>query len=108
MVREAQIQSINPATEDVLATFEASTPAQTDEVLELTQRAFQTWRHVSFAERAVLMRRAAEHLRTQRARLAGIITAEMGKPIVEAEAEVEKCAWNCEFYADNSERFLAD
>jgi succinate-semialdehyde dehydrogenase / glutarate-semialdehyde dehydrogenase len=69
---------------------------------------FQTWRATAFTERAGLMHQAAGYLRQHRARLAGIITAEMGKPIVEAEAEIEKCAWNCEFYAQNAERFLAD
>jgi succinate-semialdehyde dehydrogenase/glutarate-semialdehyde dehydrogenase len=102
------IQSINPATEEVLATFEEFTPAQIDAALAQAATAFQEWRRASFAERAALLRRAAERLRAEKARYAGLITDEMGKPIVEAEAEIEKCAWNCEYYAENGARFLAD
>jgi acyl-CoA reductase-like NAD-dependent aldehyde dehydrogenase len=108
MGSEASIQSINPATEQVLATFEPTTPEEIERILAKAQDAFQRWRATSFAERATVVRQAAAYLRQQRARLAGIITAEMGKPIVEAEAEIDKCAWNCDFYADNAQRFLAD
>jgi acyl-CoA reductase-like NAD-dependent aldehyde dehydrogenase len=101
------LQSINPATEGVLATFEEFSSAQLDQALDLAIRAFEDWRRVPFAERSRLMRGAAARLREQKPRLAGLITTEMGKPIVEAEAEIEKCAWNCDFYADNGERFLA-
>jgi succinate-semialdehyde dehydrogenase/glutarate-semialdehyde dehydrogenase len=102
------IQSINPATEEVLATFEEHTKAQTDAILASVHAAFRTWRERSFLERADLMRRAAMVLRERRDRYAGIITAEMGKPIAESEAEVEKCAWNCDFYAEHAAAFLAD
>jgi succinate-semialdehyde dehydrogenase/glutarate-semialdehyde dehydrogenase len=54
------------------------------------------------------MKKAASCLREKKAHLAGIMTAEMGKPIVESEGEVEKCAWNCDYYAENAERFLSD
>ncbi len=101
------IQSVNPATGELLATFEAATPAQIERVLDAAQRAYRSWRGTPFTERATLMRRAAAGLRQQQARLAGVITAEMGKPIAEAEAEIEKCAWNCDFYAEHAERFLA-
>ena len=105
---DAPIQSINPATEVTLATFEPSTPLQIEQALDSAETAYRSWRRRSFAERSGLMKNAAAYLRQQQARLATIITAEMGKPIVESEAEVEKCAWNCEFYADNAARFLAD
>jgi len=103
-----QIRSINPATEAVVATFDAATDTQVEQVLSQTHRAYHSWRRTAFAERSSLMRAAAAYLRAQQARLAAIITAEMGKPIVEAEAEVEKCAWNCAFYADHAAAFLAD
>ncbi len=102
------MQSINPATEAVLATFEEHSWEQVERALAEADAAFRQWRAVSFAERGALMRRAAALLRERKARYAGLITAEMGKPIVEAEAEVEKCAWNCDYYADNAARFLAD
>src|SRR5437762_7299554 len=102
------LKSINPATEELIATYDEFSPEQLDAALGDAHRAFAEWRYTSFAERARLMRAAAGTLRGEQARLAALVTAEMGKPIVEAEAEIEKCAWNCEYYADNAERFLAE
>jgi acyl-CoA reductase-like NAD-dependent aldehyde dehydrogenase len=102
------ITSVNPATEEVLARFDAFSPEQIDTALEEAHVAFRQWRDTSFAQRAELVRRAARYLRANKARFAGLITAEMGKPIAEAEAEIEKSAWGCDFYADNAARFLAD
>jgi succinate-semialdehyde dehydrogenase/glutarate-semialdehyde dehydrogenase len=102
------IQSINPATEEVFATYQEFTPEQTEQAIAETHAAFLEWRRTSFAERSRLMRRAAEVLRERKGRYGELITREMGKTINEAEAEVEKCAWNCDFYADNAERFLSD
>jgi succinate-semialdehyde dehydrogenase/glutarate-semialdehyde dehydrogenase len=101
------MQSINPATEEVLETFEEFSPQQVDEALQQVYDRQRSWRRTPFAERAAGLRALARELRADKARWAGIITAEMGKPIVEAEAEIEKCAWNCDFYAENAERFLA-
>src|SRR5437762_1249466 len=105
--RSSTVESINPATEEVIATFEQFTPAQVEQALVEADAAFRQWREQSFAERSKAMRRAAELLRKRKERYAGLITAEMGKPITQAEAEVEKCAWVCEYFADNAERFLA-
>ena len=102
------IESINPATEQVLARFDEFSPEQVDEAVSQADAAFKHWRTTSFSERSGAMLRAASVLRRDKDRFARLITLEMGKPIVEAEGEVEKCAWNCEFYAENAERFLAD
>jgi len=102
------VRSINPATEQVIATYEEFTPEQVEQALAETQAAFLHWRETTFDERARLMRRAAEILRERKGRYGALMTAEMGKTIAEAEAEVEKCAWNCDFYTENAERFLAD
>ncbi len=102
------IQSINPATEEVIETFELFNKAQVRQALDDARSAFLSWRNTSFAERSALLRRVAAYLREHKAHLAQIATLEMGKPIVESEAEVEKCAFSCEFYADNAEKFLAD
>ena len=101
------MQSINPATEEVLETFEGFTPQQVDSALQQVHETFARWRATTFDERAAGLRAVARELRADKARWAGMITAEMGKPIVEAEAEIEKCAWNCDFYAENAPRFLA-
>ncbi len=102
------IRSINPTTEEVIAEFASFTPEQIDTALHEAHQTFREWHSTSIEERATLMRRAAVFLRQQKERLAGLITAEMGKPIVEAEAEIEKCAWTGEFYAEQAAHFLAD
>ncbi|BCL81144.1 succinate-semialdehyde dehydrogenase [Ktedonobacteria bacterium brp13] len=101
------IQSINPATEEVIKTFETYSQRQINILLEQAQNAFYQWRTTSFAERSTLFRRLADYLRDNQTRLAKIATLEMGKPITEAEAEVEKCAINCEYYAEKAKEFLA-
>jgi succinate-semialdehyde dehydrogenase/glutarate-semialdehyde dehydrogenase len=102
------IQSINPATGEVIETFEPFSQQRIDEALDRAQQAFRQWRSASYDERATLVREIAKTLRAQKERLARTITLEMGKPIAEAEAEVEKCAWNCDFYAEEAKRFLAN
>jgi succinate-semialdehyde dehydrogenase/glutarate-semialdehyde dehydrogenase len=104
----APITSVNPATEEVLATFEPHTAEQIDEALSQVQDAFVAWRARSVAERAIPMRALAKILRRRVERFGRLITLEMGKPIAEAKAEIEKCAWNCDYYAENADRFLAD
>jgi succinate-semialdehyde dehydrogenase/glutarate-semialdehyde dehydrogenase len=106
--RTAEILSINPATEEVLATFDAHDERYVDRALDEAQDAFRAWRERSFAERAVPMKRLAALLRERTDRYARLITIEMGKPIAEAKAEIEKCAWNCEYYAEHAGEFLRD
>lgn len=105
---DALIESVNPATEQLLARYDAMSPAAVEMALAGAQQAFRAWRRTNFAERADRLRAAAQTLRAQRERFAGLITAEMGKPIVEAEAEIDKCAWNCDFYAEQGAGFLQD
>lgn len=101
------LHSINPATEEVIAAYEETTPAQIESALADVSETFREWRGTTFEERADLLRAAAATLRANKGRYATLMTAEMGKPIVESEAEIEKCAWNCDYYAENGERFLA-
>jgi succinate-semialdehyde dehydrogenase/glutarate-semialdehyde dehydrogenase len=100
--------SLNPATEEILKAFEPHSGEQVEAALQQASDAYRRWSKSSFPERSSLLRTAAAYLRRNSSRLAGIITAEMGKPIVEAEAEVEKCAWNCDYYAGEAERFLSN
>jgi succinate-semialdehyde dehydrogenase/glutarate-semialdehyde dehydrogenase len=79
-----------------------------DAAVQQAYDAQRRWRESSFGERAARLQSAARVLRAEKARLAALATREMGKPIVEAEAEVEKCAWNCDFYAEHAAAFLAD
>jgi len=107
-MRMPSIQSINPTTGAPIETFEPTRPEAVDAALDAARRAFRKWRAAEFAERAALLRGVAGALRRRKAELARVATLEMGKPIVEAEAEVEKCAWACDFYAERGAAFLAD
>lgn len=102
------LQSINPATEEVFAEYEELGEQELERKLGLAAAAFGRHRRTSFAERAEKMRRVAALLRERSQRYAELMTREMGKPIKAAVAEVEKCAWVCEYYAEHAEAFLAD
>ncbi|MGH2500663.1 MAG: NAD-dependent succinate-semialdehyde dehydrogenase [Candidatus Limnocylindria bacterium] len=107
-VRAPSIDSVNPATEETLARYDAFTPDQVDDALADAHDAFGAWRERPIAERARPMRALAGLLRERADLYARLATLEMGKPITEARAEIEKCAWNCDHYAENAERYLAD
>jgi succinate-semialdehyde dehydrogenase / glutarate-semialdehyde dehydrogenase len=102
------ISSINPATGDVLETFDALTDSQLEEKLRVAAERFAEYRRSSFSERARYMQRAAEILESEKKDLARLMTLEMGKPLQAAVAEAEKCAWVCRYYAENAEHHLAD
>jgi succinate-semialdehyde dehydrogenase/glutarate-semialdehyde dehydrogenase len=100
--------SINPYTNTPLKSYPAHTKKERTEILEKAQAAFTDWRTVSIESRATLMYQAAEVLRKNKDTYAKMMSLEMGKPITEAWAEVEKCAWVCEYYAEHTASFLAD
>ncbi|HET8577061.1 MAG TPA: NAD-dependent succinate-semialdehyde dehydrogenase [Methylomirabilota bacterium] len=102
------IQSVNPASGEVLETFSETPAAERERILAAAHAAFLDWRTVPFATRSERMREAARVLRSGKAEHARTMALEMGKPIVQGEAEVEKCAWACEYYADHAEAFLAE
>jgi len=100
--------TVNPATGQTIRTFDTLDDAAIEAKLERAHAAFRSWKRTPFAERADRMRRAAELLLAEKERLARLAVEEMGKPIVAARAEVEKCAWVCRHYADEAEKLLAD
>ena len=102
------IASINPATGQVLKTFEALSDSQIDAKLQFASEAFSRHRKVPFAERARMMHKAAEILDGEKEAFGRIMTLEMGKPFRAAVDEAAKCALGCRYYAENAERFLAD
>ncbi|HEY6250605.1 MAG TPA: aldehyde dehydrogenase family protein, partial [Candidatus Angelobacter sp.] len=102
------IVSINPATGQVMKTFEPLSDSQIDEKLQRAARAFSTYRKAPFAERARMMVKAADILENEREPLGRLMTAEMGKPFRSAVEEARKCAWACRYYAEKAEAFLAD
>jgi succinate-semialdehyde dehydrogenase / glutarate-semialdehyde dehydrogenase len=101
------IQSINPATGEVLETFPTSSPQDIERSVAAAHAAFLEWRDVGFATRAESMRKAAALLRGRKDEYARTMALEMGKPVTQGEAEVDKCAWTCEFYAEHAETMLA-
>jgi succinate-semialdehyde dehydrogenase/glutarate-semialdehyde dehydrogenase len=102
------LEAVNPATGELLERLPAATPDEVEAAIAGADAAQRSWRTTSFDERAAAMRRLAAHLRLRREEYGRLITLEMGKPIVEAIAEIDKCAWACEFYADEAAAFLAD
>jgi acyl-CoA reductase-like NAD-dependent aldehyde dehydrogenase len=101
------ISSVNPATEEELARFEEHTPADVERAVARAWAARLGWRDTPVSSRAARFAELAAYLRHDRPRLAALLTAEMGKPIVEAEAEVDKCAWTAEWFAEHIEAMLA-
>src|SRR6266568_2736588 len=102
------IATINPATGQVLKTFEPLSDAQIEVKLQKAADTFLTYRKVPFAERAQMMLKAAEILEGEKEIFARIMTTEMGKTLRSAADEAAKCAWVCRYYAENAEKFLAD
>jgi succinate-semialdehyde dehydrogenase/glutarate-semialdehyde dehydrogenase len=101
------MQSINPATGEIIAEYPVLQAAELEAALAASQAAFELWRERPLAERLQPLRRAAELLRAQADPLARRMAEEMGKPLAEGRAEAEKCAWLCEYYAENAAAFLA-
>lgn len=101
-------QSINPYSLEIIAEHSILSSSELDKKLQLSAVAFNHWKKTSFAERSKKMHRLAELLLEKKQELAQLITAEMGKILPEALAEIEKSASNCVFYSDNAERFLKD
>ncbi len=101
------LTSRNPATQQVLKTFESLGTRELEERLERARAAFLQWRGTSFEERAARMRRAAEALLSRRDELARLMALEMGKPVAGGRAEIEKCAKTCDYYVENAVHFLS-
>jgi succinate-semialdehyde dehydrogenase/glutarate-semialdehyde dehydrogenase len=102
------LASINPTTEEVLGTFEEHSDGEVDARLERATDAFAAWRTTSLSERAAHLRRLAELLHAERDVHARLMTEEMGKTLVSALAEVDKCGLCCRHYAEHAQAYLAD
>src|SRR5256885_3910196 len=101
------LASISRSGGGVLESFEEATPAALERVLAHAWQAFLGWRDCTFAERAARLREVAGVLGAKKVEYARLMALEMGKPVTQGEAEVEKCAWGCEYYAEHAARFLA-
>ena len=98
--------STNPATGETIETYDEMDQREIQEIIEQAHTAYLDWRKTSFAERSERLHRLAAVLRDDQEKLAALMTREMGKPITQARAEIEKCALGCEYYAENGEAFL--
>lgn len=101
------IISKNPYNGEEIARYQEDNTSAIDQKLQYAQDAFHSWKSVSFRERTLLMEKAAEDLINNKEEYAEMITREMGKPISQAVAEVEKCSWVCRYYAENAAAQLA-
>ncbi len=100
------IITINPYTQAKIKAYSTLTSKGVEDKIQLAQNTFIRWRDASFAERAKSFRKMSRLLRENAESYAEVITAEMGKPISQAIAEVEKCAWVCDYYCENAAQFL--
>src|SRR5208337_4016069 len=102
------IATINPATGEVVKRFDALTDAQVDDKITTAAAAFHSFRKTPFADRTRWMTKAAEILESDKEAIGRLMTLEMGKTLLSAIAEAEKCAATCRYYAENAARFVAD
>jgi len=99
---------VNPATGGEVATYPGHSDSEVHAILDDVAVARRRWQALSLAERSEHLRAIAAGLRNEAAELAETMALEMGKPVAQGEAEIEKCALNCDFYAEHGESFLAD
>jgi succinate-semialdehyde dehydrogenase/glutarate-semialdehyde dehydrogenase len=102
------IATVNPATGQLVKSFEPLTDSQIEEKLQRAADTFSKYRKVPFAERARMMLKAGAILESEKEIYARVMTTEMGKTFRSAVDEAVKCAWVCRYYAENAERFLTD
>jgi succinate-semialdehyde dehydrogenase/glutarate-semialdehyde dehydrogenase len=102
------LESRNPVDDSLLASYALHTDAQVEDVLQQVHKGQREWCKRPLQARMALLPGIAAALRTSSETHALLITREMGKPIRQARAEIEKCAWLCDYYAEHAERFLGD
>lgn len=102
-----KIQTINPVTEEILQSYDCLSDIEIENTVEAAHKAYLSWRHTSFRKRQGLMLQLAHILENKKNDLSLLITQEMGKPITAGKAEIDKCVWVCEHYAENAEEYLA-
>jgi succinate-semialdehyde dehydrogenase/glutarate-semialdehyde dehydrogenase len=101
------IVSVNPATGKPIKTYDEMTPEAAGAAVAQAHETWRSWRTTDFSARASLMKKAAAILRERRQDLAQLMTAEMGKTLKQGVAEADKCAWVCDYYAENAAAHLA-
>lgn len=100
------IKSINPVDGKEIRSFEEMKYEKVERIIKSSNKTFTEWKKTNFAHRSKLMKKAASILRKRKEKHSEIMTFEMGKPIAQSRSEVEKCAWVCDYFAENAEAFL--
>ena len=100
------IETINPTNNTLVKSFEKMNDEKVSELVRTSEKVYQEWRKTTLKHRAELLLNTANVLRSNKDKYAEIMTLEMGKPISQSIGEVEKCAWVCEYYAENAEGML--
>ena len=100
------IQSINPATGEIIQSFDSLSAEELEQKIQKSNESYKSWKQLTMPERGKHMTNIAAKLRENSEEYATLLTTEMGKTIRQARAEVEKCAWNFEHYAQNSEEYM--
>lgn len=100
-------QSINPATDEIIAEYAAADAREIEEMLAKAEIGFQQWSQLSIDDRGAVLRNFSKHVRENIDALAQLAALEMGKPLAQGRAEAEKCAFLCEYFADHAEEMLA-
>jgi succinate-semialdehyde dehydrogenase/glutarate-semialdehyde dehydrogenase len=104
--RGIMMQSINPATGEKISEYSEMSSEDIKNIIMTVNEAYLSWKNVPFSDKKTLMKKAAQILRDRLDEYAVLMAREMGKPINDGRAEIEKCAWVCDFYADSAEDFL--
>lgn len=102
------IQTINPATGQIIKTYQEMSEADIQRIISDCHQSYLAWSQLDFAARGEKMLKVADILAANKISYANIITEEMGKPITQAIAEIEKCAWVCRHFAENAANYLAN
>ncbi|MBN2066404.1 MAG: NAD-dependent succinate-semialdehyde dehydrogenase [Candidatus Thermoplasmatota archaeon] len=100
------LSSINPSTGETLKIYKEWTVKKIHEQMKKSIHAFDLWKNLEYCERAKILKNVSRILRKNKQTYARLITTEMGKPIIQAQTEIEKCIWVCEYYAEHGEKFL--
>jgi len=103
-----KLQTVNPATGEPGKAYNPHSIHDAKAAAMAARAAFLDWRRTSFAERGAVLHKAAEILRARKDKFARLMTEEMGKTLDDGRAEVEKCAFHCDWFADNAAGYLAN
>src|ERR671923_2271743 len=103
-----KIETINPSNGKIIASYDNMSSEEISQKIKKARTAFEKWRKLDISERTAFMRSLGRVMRKNKDEYAILTTEEMGKPIRQSIAEIEKCAWVCDYYADHAESFLRD